>query len=172
MILMSPIVREATESDVEQLAPLFVKSVDTSLPGVTFSDDPNYALDIIQPHLLKRLFPPKSRRTLVLESHTGELLGYGNVKPDGGPNNDEDELDHFFVKAGEDRRGYGSQLMEALQEEFGERGLWAQVFEKNERAVRFYEKGGYKLGEDGKRSMKLGLKEGGPEEETVYCMRW
>ena len=172
MILMSPIVREATESDVEQLAPLFVKSVDTSLPGVTFSDDPNYALDIIQPHLLKRLFPPKSRRTLVLESHTGELLGYGNVKPDGGPNNDEDELDHFFVKAGEDRRGYGSQLMEALQEEFGERGLWVQVFEKNERAVRFYEKWGFKLGEDGERSLKLGLKEGGPEEETVYCMRW
>ena len=39
MIPMYPVVREATESDVEQLAPLFIRSVDTSLPGVTFSND-------------------------------------------------------------------------------------------------------------------------------------
>ena len=171
MIPMYPVVREATESDVEQLAPLFVRSVDTSLPGTTFSNDPNYALDIIQERLLKRLFPPKSRKTFVLESHTGEILGYGNVKPDGGPNKDEDELDHLFVKAGEDRRGYGSQLMKVIQEEFGERGLWVQVFGKNERGVRFYEKWGFRLGEGSKQTLKLGLSEG-PEEETVYRMRW
>nr|VWO95100.1 6-methylsalicylic acid synthase (6-MSAS) (EC (Arthrosporol biosynthesis cluster protein AOL_s00215g283) [Ganoderma boninense] len=171
MILMAPIVREATESDVEQLAPLFIQSVDTSLPGITFSSDPRYALDVVQPQLLKRLFPPKSRKTFVLESHTGELLGYGNVKPDGGPNKDEDELDHLFVKTGEDRKGYGSQLMEAIQEEFGERGLWVQVFERNERAVRFYEKWGFSLGAGGRQSLKFDLGEG-PQEETVCCMRW
>ncbi|KAI0754882.1 acyl-CoA N-acyltransferase [Daedaleopsis nitida] len=170
MILMSPVVRPATESDIEQIAPLFVDSVDTSLPDAKFSADPNYALDKIEPSLSKRLSPPRSHKTYVLELHTGEIVAYGNVKPDGGPNGDADELDMFFVKVGLGGRGYGSQLMEAIQSDWAQRGLWVTVFEKNERARRFYEKRGFRLVESAGASLSLGLRE--PREEKTCMMRW
>ncbi|TBU29925.1 acyl-CoA N-acyltransferase [Dichomitus squalens] len=171
MILMTPIVREATQSDIEQLAPLFVHSLDTSVPGVKFSDDPYYALSAVRDILRARLFPPKARKTYVLESHTGELLAYATVKPDGRPNKDADEIDHFFVRAGESGKGYGGRLMEVIQDEFGERGLSLIVFQKNEGAKRFYEKWGFQVEEDWKETLNLGLSQG-PIEEAVYYMRW
>lgn len=170
MIIMSPIVRPAMESDIEQIAPLFVDSVDTSLPDAPFSADPCYALDKIEAILSKRLFPPRSHKTYVLELHTGEIVAYGNVKPDGGPNKDADELDMFFVKVGLGGRGYGSQLMEAIQNDWAQRGLWVTVFEKNERARRFYEKCGFRLVEGAGGYLSLELEE--PREERTCVMRW
>ena len=171
MILMTPIVREAIESDIEQLAPLFVQSVDTSLPGVKFSDDARYALPVVQDKLRTRLFPPKARKTYVLESHRGELLGYVTIKPVEDPNEDGDEIDHFFVRAGENGKGYGGMLMKIIQEEFGERGMRLLVFQRNERARRFYEKWGFRLEEVEKTTLNLGLSEESIEE-GVYRMRW
>ena len=170
MIDSTPIVREATQDDVEQLAPLFVKSVDTSLPGVTFSSDPSYTLDKVVPHLRARLFPPKAYKTYVLELPTGELAGYGSVKPGGGPNGDGNEVDMFFVRADLGRRGYGGQLMRTIQAEWGERGLWLRVFKENSRAIGFYEKWGFGLVEGQEETLGLSLAE--PREAIACLMRW
>ncbi|TFK93066.1 acyl-CoA N-acyltransferase [Polyporus arcularius HHB13444] len=171
MITTSPIVRTALETDIEQITTLFLHSVDTSVPGITFSTDPDYALDKIIPSLQKRLFPPRSYKTYVLELHTGEIVGYGNVKPKGGPNHDEDELDMFFVKAGLGGRGYGSQLMEAIQADWGERGLCVHVFQKNARAIGFYERWGFQTVEGAEVKLELYMANG-PKEETACLMRW
>ncbi|KAH9924667.1 uncharacterized protein BXZ73DRAFT_103507 [Epithele typhae] len=120
MILSSPAVRKIADADVDEVTQLFVHSLDLSIPGVTFSTDPQYAaLDLVAASLRKRLFPPRSREAYVLEDPaTGALLGYGNVKPEGGPAGDADELDMFFVKASEGGKGYGGLLMKAVQAEF------------------------------------------------------
>ncbi|RPD62495.1 acyl-CoA N-acyltransferase [Lentinus tigrinus ALCF2SS1-7] len=171
MITTSPVVRAALESDIEQITQLFLDSVDTSVPGITFSADPDYTPDKISPVLQKRLFPPRSHKTYVLELHTGEIVGYGNVKPDGGPNHDEDELDMFFVKVGLGGQGYGSQLMEAIQAEWGEHGLCVHVFQKNTRAIRFYERWGFQLIEGAEEDLELHMANG-PKAETACLMRW
>ena len=173
MISTDPIVRPAHESDLEQIVPLFVHSLDTSLPGVTFSSDPEYALDKITSRLASRLFPPHSHKTYVLELHTGEIIAYGNVKPNGGPKDksDADELDMFFVQAGLGGRGYGGQLMEAIQKDWSEGGLWLRVFERNERARRFYEKYGFRVVEGAEERIQRSLS-GRVREERVLLMRW
>ena len=169
MIDTVPIVREATPADVEQLAPLFVHSVDTSIPGVIFSADPSYAPERVVPHLHVRLFPPKAIKTFVLELHTGELAGYASVKPG---TDSEDEIDMFFVRADLNGRGYGGQLMQAAQKESRSRGrgLHLLVFKKNTGAIRFYEKWGFRLVEGQERVMDLSLSE--PAKETACLMRW
>ena len=171
MITTSPVVRPAIDSDIEQIAQLFLDSVDTTVPGITFSTDPNYILEKVVASLQKRLFPPRSHNTYVLELHTGEIVGYGNVKPEGGPNHDEDELDMFFVKAGLGGRGYGSQLMEAIQAGWSERGLCGHVFEKNARARHFYERWGFRHVEGAEEDLELHMADG-PKEERACLMRW
>ncbi|KZT11968.1 uncharacterized protein LAESUDRAFT_719915 [Laetiporus sulphureus 93-53] len=61
-----PIIRPATPDDVDQIAPLFLTSLDTSLPGVSFSTRPEYALHLVRAHLAQRLFPPPASSTFVL----------------------------------------------------------------------------------------------------------
>lgn len=171
MISTTPVVREGSESDLEQIAPLFVHSVDATVLGVTFSADPRYAIDAVTTRLRIRLFPPHSHKTYVLELHTGEIVAYGNVKPNGGPHDkaDADELDMFFVKAGLGSQGYGSQLMNAIQKDWGGNGLWVRVFEKNERARRFYEKSGFRVVEKEELEMNLSDR---VQKETVVLMYW
>lgn len=171
MIISTPVVRLASKSDIEVLAPLFVSSLDTSIPGVKFSTLPLYTPDKVAPRLLERLFPPSSYKTYVLELPTGDIVGYANVKPNGGPRGVEDELDMFFVRADLGGRGYGGQLMKAIQADWSKRGLCLRVFERNERARRFYDKWGFRLVEGAEEKVMFSLADG-PREETACLMRW
>ena len=164
----APIFREATPEDVEQLGPLFLGSLDLSIPGVTFSRDTTLPLDRLLPYIHKRIFPPNALKAYVLELPTGELAGYGSLKPDeSGP---AQELDMFYIRADLNGRGYGSMLMKAIQNEYKAGGLWLWVFAKNERARRFYEKHGFELIEGKEKVADLRLST--PTEEVMYMMRW
>jgi len=151
-------VRPATEDDLPAVTTLFLASLDTSIPGTTFSDRPEYAYDGLLAHMRKRLLSTDGGAkvtTFVVVGQEGEVAGYANVKeeaeiapydpigehmPAGVP-----ELDHLFVKvdpAG-GGRGLGSALMRKMQEEWREKGLRTQCFEKNERGLKFYRKWGF-----------------------------
>ncbi|KAH9891734.1 acyl-CoA N-acyltransferase [Cubamyces lactineus] len=179
-----PVVRQAVPDDLAQIVPLFIASHDTTLPGVTFSAEPFYAPDKVLERLRTRLFPPHSLKTYVLEvAHTGEVVGYGNVKPRRDLDDassasheqcleDQNEVDMFFVKAGAGGRGYGTLLMEAIQKEWAAHGeLKLHVLKRNERAIRFYEKCGYRMVPGGEAVVRSeSLIE--PLEETICLMRW
>ncbi|KAI0632209.1 acyl-CoA N-acyltransferase [Trametes polyzona] len=183
----TPTVREATPADLPQIVPLLLASLDTSIPGVTFSDSPANEPSIVHEKMRARLFPPNSLKVYVLElPSTGEIVAYGNVKPrpspadgenadaesGGGVHLDQDELDMFFVKFGMGGRGYGGQLLAAIQREWARRGgLQLHVFKKNERAIRFYEKMGFRLIPGGEVVWDLDLKEG-RRKETACLMSW
>ncbi|KAI0335810.1 acyl-CoA N-acyltransferase [Cubamyces sp. BRFM 1775] len=180
--IIQPVVREATPADLAQIVPLFLASLDTSIPGVTFSNEPFYAPDNVFTRLRTRLFPPRSRKTYVLEfPQTGDIVGYGNVKPRHDPDDtssapqvseDQDEVDMFFVKAGAGGRGYGTLLMEAIQKEWSAQGgLKLRVFKKNERAIRFYDKCGFRMVAGGETVIRADTLTG-PFEEAVCLMRW
>lgn len=166
---MNAVVREAVPADLEQIIPLFVDSVDTSLPGVQFSDKPGYTYEKLHPVLLKRLFVPPSRKVYVVELPSGDITGYANVKGDSKLSHDSEEIDMFFVKADMGRLGYGGLLMKAMQKGWGERGLWIVVFERNEHARRFYEKHGFVLVYT-KLALELGIQ--GTDEEMLCVLRW
>ncbi|PCH40177.1 acyl-CoA N-acyltransferase [Wolfiporia cocos MD-104 SS10] len=164
-----PVIRYATPADIEELAPLFLASVDTSLPGITFSARPGYELAKICTHLETRLFPTPTIRTFCLELPSSpRIIGYASVKPKSTVKGlgDTPELDMLFVKVGMAGRGYGGLLMERVQRECRETGLGVHVFKRNERALRFYHKWGFAIVVE--EEMNIG--EGNVEQ--VYGMRW
>lgn len=77
------------------------------------------------------------------------------------------ELERIYVAAAAQGKGFGRILMDRAIDEARARGkafLWLGVWEKNERALRFYRKSGfYKAGEH---SFFVG-----PEEQTDHIMR-
>ena len=169
-----PVLREAIDADVERITPLFLKSVDTSIPGITFSTDPNYAAELIIPALRARLSPPRALKTYVLELPSGQLVAYGCVKAWEDDNVDSDtgadvELDMFFVHAELGGRGYGSLLMKAIQEKW-KHGMWLYVFKKNTHAIGFYQNWGFEVVEGREKVLDLHLSY--PAQEVAVLMRW
>lgn len=180
----TPIVRDGTLADLLQIVDLLMPSLDTSIPGTTFSDAPVYTPGIVESRMRPRLFPPRTLKLYVLAlPSTGEVVAYANVKPAPAEaqvytsgftlsaDEQQDELDMFFVKAGMGGRGYGGLLLEAVQKDWvGRGGLQLHVFKKNARAVRFYERFGFRLVPGGEVEWPLELKE--PRDETASLMSW
>jgi len=155
-------IRLAAPADIPTISRLFLDSLDTSVPGFTFSNKPGYELPEIEAHLRKRLLPEDDSETTFVALHpeTGELVGYVNVKrgkpldsgcqmatdvrlPDEPP-----ELDHLFTKVpkeGGSGKGVGSALMKRVLEEkrWTKEGIRLLCFEKNLRALEFYRRWGF-----------------------------
>ncbi|OBZ68778.1 hypothetical protein A0H81_11342 [Grifola frondosa] len=158
------VIRSATLDDLEQIIPFYLASLDTSLPGITFSDRPSHTEEKMRAKMPDRLF--SSVRTVVLELPlTKEMVGYASVKSDGSVKENGAELDRFFVKAGMAGRGYGGLIMEYLQKEWRDSGLWLHVFKKNERAIRFYSRWGFEIFVEEELMV-------GDQKEIVCRMRW
>ena len=62
-------IRPGHPVDIPAICSLFLKSLDLSLPGVTFSSDPTYSLPATIERLTPRLFPGDEHRTWVLEEN-------------------------------------------------------------------------------------------------------
>ncbi|KZO97096.1 acyl-CoA N-acyltransferase [Calocera viscosa TUFC12733] len=158
------VIVHATQADIPALSQIFLESIDTTVPGKTFSDQPGYTLEKVEAALSKRLLPEDGSVTTFVAVHpgTGELLGYVNVKEHGGPvlggdyestsdvqtPEDPPEMDHLFTKVpkeGGSGKGVGSALLKrVLQEEkWAKRGIRVICFERNERALSFYRKWGF-----------------------------
>jgi len=164
-----PIIREAMLDDIDQIAPLLLTSLDTFIPGMKFSHRPDYDLSIIRAHLAKRLFPAPSFQTFCLELFiSGEILSYVSIKTE--PSKESavqgPELDMLFVKAGMGDKGYGGKLMEYVQREWKDTGLWLYVSQRNEGAVKFYRSWGFEV--VGEKVYDLGER----GTEKAHTMKW
>ncbi|KZT55472.1 hypothetical protein CALCODRAFT_510087 [Calocera cornea HHB12733] len=180
------VVRRATALDIPLIAQVFLDSLDSTIPGKTFSDLPEYALPQVEPVLRARLLPEDGSVTTFVALHpaTDELLGYIDVKHRGGPlpqgyrstgtvqlPDGVPEIDHLFTKVpreGGSGKGVGSALIQRVlaEESWTSAGIRLSCFEKNERALGFYRKWrweqvgkiGLGVGEDGETALVLWLK--------------
>ena len=79
----------------------------------------------------------------LVDDENGELVAFAQVRSDG----DAMEIWRFYVDAPHHGRGLAQRLMqavEALARERGTKRLWLGVWEHNARAIRFYEKCGFR----------------------------
>jgi diamine N-acetyltransferase len=116
-------------------------------------DMQQYIAENFSPQQIEReLMDPRS---IFLLAHAGErLVGYARLidgeEPDFVENPDPIELVRIYVEPEFIGAGFGSALMQACLEtaqRAGYRSIWLGVWEKNARAIKFYERWGFvKLG--------------------------
>jgi ribosomal protein S18 acetylase RimI-like enzyme len=89
--------------------------------------------------------------TLLMEEADGRLIAYAQVRrsvpPECVTTDGPVELHRFYVDASFHGRGLAAGLMDAVLDaaaELGGRSLWLNVWSRNARAIRFYEKCGYR----------------------------
>jgi len=154
-------VRPATPDDLNDIVSLFLASME--------EQSHNTPRSTLRDNLLDRFFPEDERlvQSFVLEDDESEVVvGFANVKANGGRNGDEPELDMLFV-----RSGYGGGkslvgvLMRYLQQRWGYAhgngtGLCARVY--NGPAVAFYRKYGFESVQEIQTS----------GDEQALLMRW
>ncbi|KAI0335809.1 hypothetical protein GY45DRAFT_1316540 [Cubamyces sp. BRFM 1775] len=192
-------VREGTEADLAQIVPLYIASLATIFPETNLSAEPGYAPHRVRRVLRSRLFapPPRLMRTYVVEViSTGEIVAFAHIVSKWDPEvasalrarqpgisereldrkleNDLDELDMFYVKVGAWGRGYGMLLMETIKYVWCEDSPAVKllVYERNERAIRFYERHGFRraAGRDVLIRSLLQLTE--PRDDVFHLMCW
>ena len=146
-------VREATELDCEALSLLasstFIESYDDLSPEETA----NYVSEFFtQEKFLGHIRSPDSQ---ILVADEGSLVGYILLQRTNAPESIsmqyQVECVRLFVKKSAQGRNWGSRLLDeglrSSQRE-GHDSLWLKVWDKNENAIRFYEKKGFRcLGE-------------------------
>jgi ribosomal protein S18 acetylase RimI-like enzyme len=88
----------------------------------------------------------------LLVSLTEQAIGYAKVclsqAPDSVPGRNPVELARIYIDLAYSSRGYGSQLVEACLEaarRLEGDTLWLGVWERNEAAIRFYRRWGFKI---------------------------
>jgi len=149
------IFRRATISDASTIAPIGAETFKAAYGPDNTPEDmeeylaANFNLGTIQ----SQLADPSS--IFLMGFGGGKLIGYAMLKegvPPGSVSGGSPiEVVRFYVIEEVIGSGYGSQLMRACLDEtrkMGHATLWLGVWEKNERAIRFYEKWGFrKVGE-------------------------
>lgn len=142
--------RRASVEDARALAAFASKAFSDTYGGM---DDPGDIADYVAEHFnveaIAKVIVDTIAITLLAEID-GELVGYAVLKSAGAPacvtGTHPIELARFYLGKGFIGRGIGSRLMllihgEALR--LGARTLWLSVYERNIRAVRFYERFGF-----------------------------
>jgi ribosomal protein S18 acetylase RimI-like enzyme len=105
----------------------------------------NFSRDVIRDLLAE------ASSTFLLGYEGGKVIGYAMLRKGAPPSSvmgsSPIELVRFYVVEGFLGLGYGSELMRAClakAQEMGHATIWLGVWEKNDRAVRFYEKWGFR----------------------------
>lgn len=135
-------IRRATTDDAAALAELAERTFRDTFTRENRAED-------IEEYVAKAYCEAQQRReladpnalTLLVESD-GELVAFAQLRLGEG----ELEIARFYVDGAHHGRGLAQQLMEAVKEIARERGaarVWLGVWERNFRAIRFYEKCGF-----------------------------
>lgn len=160
------IVRRATTADATGLAELAEATFPLACPPGSAPED---IADFIATHLSADRFADylsDAGRTVLVVEDDGGLCGYTMLVL--GDPTDGDvaavltlrptiELSKVYVRAGSHGRGVSTPLIAATLDAAGESGaagIWLGVNEQNARAVRFYEKSGFRI--VGRKSFQLG----------------
>lgn len=143
-------VRTATPEDVEIISGLairtFKSAYETQLPGEALD---NFIASVFSTDRIREELNHQNN-TFLLAVEKSEVIGYAMLRVGPHPNpvtgSKLVELARIYLDEKVIGRGYSSVLMKACLESAKAQGygtLWLGVWEKNERAVRFYEKWGF-----------------------------
>ena len=147
------IIRPALPADAQALASLGERLWRETYTGLIPQSN-------LERHLVETFGPAQqtaeladlTRQTLVIEAETG-LLGYALLRACGPESTESSfhfvnplEVTRFYVDASLHGRGAAQQLMTAVLSHAvsaGHDSVWLQVWERNDRAIRFYAKAGF-----------------------------
>ena len=164
--------RKATLSDASTIARIGAQTFQAAFGPYNTREDmeeylaANFNLDVIQSLL------EGSSSTFLLGSEGEKVFGYAMLRegpsPDSITGSSSVELVRFYVAEELIGMGYGSELMHAClvkARDLGHASVWLGVWEKNNRAIRFYEKWGFK---------KVGIKKFilGQDIQNDFIMQW
>jgi ribosomal protein S18 acetylase RimI-like enzyme len=144
------IIRPATEADAALLAEMGARTFRDSYAHLNRPQDiENYIAANFSPaQIEKELRDPAATFLLATEART--IVGYIKLrdgqKPDSVSGPAPVELERIYVERETIGKGYGSALMAACLEVARQAGfetVWLGVWEKNQRAIRFYKKWGF-----------------------------
>ena len=144
------IIRRATADDAGFIADIGARTFETSFGADNRPEDMQQylALSFSPAHIESQLSDLASIFLLAYED--ARAVGYAmlrvNKKPISVLGPEPVELVRFYIEADIIGKGYGSALMHACLEEAqkdGNRTIWLGVWEKNQRAIRFYRKWGF-----------------------------
>ena len=151
MISQKLIVRRATRSDAGLIAELGHRTFKDSFGAENRPEDMEQylSLNFSKARIEAQLSDPASIFLLACEH--SNVVGYVMLrtgkKPASVPGTKPIELVRIYIEQKCIGKGYGSSLMQSCLEtanKNGYRTIWLGVWEKNHRAIRFYEKCGFK----------------------------
>ncbi len=168
---MSISLKPCTTSDITVLRDISVKAFyETFAPMNTAEDMKEYLETAFNADKLRRQLNNKNSSFFLLYSD-GKAAGYLklNEAPSQTEINDENslEIERIYVLSEFQGIGAGSFLMDnaiAAAKERGKKYVWLGVWEKNEKAIRFYQKHGFR--KIGTHSFVVGS-----DKQTDYIMR-
>lgn len=144
------LIRPATEANATLLAEMGARTFRDSYARLNRPQDiEDYvAANFSLAQLEKELRDPAA--TFLLVTKAGIAVGYLKLRDGGKPDSVTGpapvELERIYVERGTIGKGYGSALMAACLEAAGRAGfetVWLGVWEKNQRAIHFYERWGF-----------------------------
>ena len=144
------VIRRATPDDAPELASLADKLFrDTFGPDNTPEDMDEHCRSSFSPAIQREQIVDPQMVTLVAIDAAGHLSAYVQLRP-GSPAHGSIpapiELWRFYVDAAHHGRGLAYQLMDATLDaaaQHGAKSIWLSVWERNERAQRFYGRVGF-----------------------------
>jgi ribosomal protein S18 acetylase RimI-like enzyme len=150
-------IREATDSDSGLIAAFGARTFEDSFGSFNTQEDMEEYLSshFSKEHIRSQLADRSSTFLLAFEDDqvVGYSMLYAGSHPDSVFGSNQVELVRIYVDGHRIGKGYGSKLMEACLQTANKSGhdmIWLGVWEKNVRAIAFYEKWGFK---------KVGMKE-------------
>jgi diamine N-acetyltransferase len=146
-------IRLATTEDATTLADLGARTFAAAFGADNTPDDlAAFLAATYAPTIQTRELHDPSLCYLIAESPTGQAQGFallnrGSESPDGVPATHACELQRLYVDEAFHGTGVAQALSAACDDSarrFGADALWLGVWERNPRAIRFYEKFGYR----------------------------
>ena len=151
MVIQKISIRQATRHDARIIADLGRRTFRTSFEADNRPEDMEryLSLNFTATRLEDQLSDPGAIFLLACINYkeVGYVMLRTGETPDSVPGSRPVELVRFYIEDEIIGKGYGSALMKSCLEtakKSGHRTVWLGVWEKNLRAIRFYEKWGFK----------------------------
>ena len=151
-IQMKISIRRATVDDVQLIAEMGARLFEVSFGAFNRPRDMQVYLEksFNQQDIRTDLLSEKVIYLLAMLSE--QVIGYAKVSQCKAPvpviGSNPIELDRIYIDLAYSNRGYGSQLLTACTEtarQLGGDTLWLGVWDRNERAIRFYQQWGFEI---------------------------
>ncbi len=143
-------VRIATKEDASLIADISRETFQETFASSNTKEDMDKFMNeqFTRKMLMKESETPGN--TFLLAYLDGELAGYARLRenniPPGLPNNNAIEISRIYARSSFIGKGVGALLMDHCLEAARQRGkeiAWLGVWQKNERAIRFYQNWGF-----------------------------